>query len=506
MDIIPGSLVFAPGKEGALEHVSALSLCAGEDGKLRGYHVMHYPEQTYGRAFGPLDLEQTIRFCRSLEKRLDEHRRLETCLFLTTAPNDQIAYTNAVVLLGGYLILRVGWSAKSVERLLGSAVSSRRIPCSWSKGNSQSRKDIMQVHHCWLGFEAAKKHNWVADACFSDDSAANLACSQYCHTVSTYDACWVVPEKLLVCADPVTTVIDPNPCTFTDLFGDISTCPSPSLTDLDFSRMIDGPDPGQTSPNQRIVSKNSSAVLRQTSPKQRTGFKNSSASLDATKRIKLSLHALEGACATIPEVMSKEETSSEVSGPANYSTATVCKNYALYGLQLGAATSGEVLPFSAFLKKHGVSIVVRANLSHETGMLTKSYDEARLLEYGIEHVDLPFPDYRGAVPSPGVCAMLLMSMQKHLRAEHAICVHCKGGFGRSVLLACVLAVYHYDVSGRAMLGWVRVARPGAITTPEQEKFLCSLQGRASVDMLVKGFALEQPEEAGKHSGACCVLQ
>lgn len=485
MEIIPGSLVFAPGKEGVFEHVSALSLCAGEDGKLRGYHVMHYPKQAYGKAFGPLDLEQTIRFCRSLEKRLDERRQLEKRLVLTTAPNDEMAHTNVVVLLGGYLILRLGWSVESVVRLLGSEASSRKITCSWSKSSSQSSEDIMQVHHCWLGFEAARKHSWVADACFSDDSAANLACSQYCHMVSTYDACWVVPEKLLVCADPVTTVIDPNPSTFTDLFGDITSCPSPSFTDLDFSRMISGPDPGQISPQQRM------------------GSKDKSASLDALKRVKQNLQALETACATIPESVGQVESLTEVSDAANYSTATVCKNYATYGPQPGAATSSEALPFSGFLRKHSVSVVVRANLRHETGMGTKSYDERRLLEYGIEHVNLPFPDYKGAVPSPSVCAMLLNSMQKHLGAEHAICVHCKGGFGRSVLLACVLAVYHYDVSGKAMLGWVRVARPGAITTPEQEKFLCSLQGRSSVDALVKDFAHEQPTENTKR---CCVLQ
>lgn len=338
----------------------------------------------------------------------------------------------------------------------------------------------MQVHHCWLGFQAARKHGWLADVWFSDDSAAHLACSQYRSTVSTYDACWVIPEKILVCADPVTTAIDPNPCTFRRVFGDTTyESASPDTTDPDFSMMVVGIndlDPGQSPSNFSSV------------PKERTASENS---------------FLEGLAAR-----AKAKHAMTMTSPCSISsTATVSKTYQTHTLQPGSDRSNEPLPFSEFLQKHGVSVVVRANLIHETGMQCESYDKRRLQEYGIEHLDLPFEDYDGSLPPDSVCAALLKSMQEYLESDDAICIHCKGGFGRSAVMVCVLAVHHYDVCGEAMLGWVRIARPGAITTPQQERFLCSLRGRGSVDALVKPFtAGQQRKEGAKPSAGCCALQ
>merc|ERR1719188_2778471 len=73
----------------------------------------------------------------------------------------------------------------------------------------------------------------------------------------------------------------------------------------------------------------------------------------------------------------------------------------------------------------------------------------------------------------------------------AILVHCKGGFGRSVVLSCILLIHMFDVPGRSVLGWSRIARPGAITTPEQEAFLCKLRGRADLQKRV-GMLVEKP--------------
>merc|ERR1719253_517091 len=49
---------------------------------------------------------------------------------------------------------------------------------------------------------------------FLDDSVRTLlACSQHRRTALGYDAAWLAPGKLLVSADPMSTVRDPNPAT-----------------------------------------------------------------------------------------------------------------------------------------------------------------------------------------------------------------------------------------------------------------------------------------------------
>eukprot|EP00931_Biecheleriopsis_adriatica_P064797 TRINITY_DN3948_c1_g2_i1.p1 TRINITY_DN3948_c1_g2~~TRINITY_DN3948_c1_g2_i1.p1 ORF type:complete len:489 (-),score=67.80 TRINITY_DN3948_c1_g2_i1:544-2010(-) len=488
MEIIPGRLSFDPEKGAASGFVDGLHLCDIEGAGPRGYTVTHYSKEACGRASGPLDLEHTIRFCRALEKRLIEHEKQEMRLVLTSTRHDSAAHTNIAVLLGAYLILRLGWSVESVLRSLGSATSERRIPCSWAKNAYQKKHDIMQVHHCWLGFEAARKHSWITATCFSDDSAADLSCSQYKHMVTTYDASWVVPEKLLICADPTTTAADPNPRTFSRLFGCHAQTYSPSIEALDLVRMISETPP--PSPTRKPAEKRSTSKVS-ISP--------------ASQFISISPATLPLALkeSSLPKPQIDEEPFHRVISPASadFSTATVCKNYA-YSAE-STSTGGpfqaghEALPFSGFLRKHNVAVVVRANFEKEPGMVTRSYDAKELQEYNIDHVDLPFPDWGegGAVPPGSVCAELLDSMQGHLDSEHAICVHCKGGFGRSALLLCILAIHHYDVSGGAMLGWIRVARPGAVTTVQQEEFLCTLQGRASLKKFID-----------RGSGQCCVLQ
>lgn len=67
----------------------------------------------------------------------------------------------------------------------------------------------------------------------------------------------------------------------------------------------------------------------------------------------------------------------------------------------------------------------------------------------------------------------------------AILVHCKGGFGRSVVLAACLAIERVDISGAAALGLFRIMRPGAITTRRQEIFLTSFKGSADVRRFAK---------------------
>mmetsp|Transcript_79827 Transcript_79827/g.247656 ORF Transcript_79827/g.247656 Transcript_79827/m.247656 type:complete len:140 (-) Transcript_79827:31-450(-) len=112
-------------------------------------------------------------------------------------------------------------------------------------------------------------------------------------------------------------------------------------------------------------------------------------------------------------------------------------------------------------------------------MIQQSYEEQAFRQYGLEVANIQITDTQGGLPKPKDVARMIDACDCFLDSSlerPAVFVHCKGGFGRSVVLACCLVIYHLDVPGAALLGWVRIARPGTVTTPKQEVFLKSLKG------------------------------
>jgi len=395
--------------------VSALPL-AGENGVVAKYAVQHYPRPACGRAFGPLALDQTLRFCRQLAARLAEPScDYQGPLFLTTPPADSESHTNALVLLGAYLVFDLGWSATHISDVLGGKETRRKFACSWTKKANLDAQMFMPVQFCWEGFELAHQCGWLDTACLSDDVSTDLACKQYDRMVATYDASWIIPGELLVSADPVTTVHDPNPETFTHIF------PAEDAGEEDDDCGSEGtPDPPSISP---------------------------------------------------------------IKSPSNSvsdSVATVCKTYPDYLTKSKAKHDVQNKSFIAFLQDCDVALMVRANMMIEPGMPAQSYEGTALAGHGIKHEDIPFGDRHGALPGRSDVARLLKVSRAVAEDHRAMLVHCKGGFGRSAVLACCAAIDRYDVPGRALLGWVRIARPGSINTPEQEQFLCSMKGAADV--------------------------
>ncbi|CAE8593866.1 unnamed protein product, partial [Polarella glacialis] len=169
---------------------------------------------------------------------------------------------------------------------------------------------------------------------------------------------------------------------------------------------------------------------------------------------------------------------------ATDSDHTVAK---VYGNVEGDSRAPRPADWVSFCQRHGVGLIVRANFGDEKGISEHggSYDPALLQPFGLKHLDVPIDDRHGAVPDARKMHDLLECCSAHSSrggvGEHddeAILLHCKGGFGRSVLLASCLIVAKYDLPGRSILGWVRIARPGAIITYQQERFLCSFGGRA----------------------------
>ena len=50
-------------------------------------------------------------------------------------------------------------------------------------------------------------------------------------------------------------------------------------------------------------------------------------------------------------------------------------------------------------------------------------------------------------------------------------VHCKAGLGRTGTLITCYAMKNYKIPAHAMIGWIRVCRPGSVLGPQQH-FLC----------------------------------
>jgi ADP-ribosyl-[dinitrogen reductase] hydrolase len=66
-------------------------------------------------------------------------------------------------------------------------------------------------------------------------------------------------------------------------------------------------------------------------------------------------------------------------------------------------------------------------------------------------------------------------IHSHLRATSAILVHCRGGLGRSGMIAARLLIEH-GMGPSAAIDCVRSVRPGAIETIEQIEYVLGLSG------------------------------
>jgi len=390
------------------------------------------------------------------------------------------------------------------------------IPCSWAKKSQSS--NAMTVLDCWLGIQVAYEHKWIDASSLLDEARVELACNKFLSMAISYDASWLVPGSVIVCSDPTTVIVDPNPATCTELWPlSPSNVALTQVTTMirqvsEMSRQISGMSDqnSRPSPLQHVLARIPSGsafadehvdadeledlqALRGTS-KQSSGISR-----------KAPVHNMEVQLPTVlvsPPVspsMSAVSPKNAASSPAKSmadSTATVCKDYDVTADRMTGEASNSLQPFFEFLRKSSVRTVVRANYRREPGMVMSSYDASRLDGHGLHHLDLPYDDTKGAVPPVELIAKLLQTLERSnvsMSGTEAICFHCKGGFGRSMVLACCFVIHELDVSGRAMLAWARIARPGAITTPEQEQLLCSIKGRESLRKIIE-------------SKCCCALQ
>ena len=110
--------------------------------------------------------------------------------------------------------------------------------------------------------------------------------------------------------------------------------------------------------------------------------------------------------------------------------------------------------YCPIFKKFGIELVVRLN--------SKKYDEQIFVDYGLEHLDIPFED--GTVPPEKIIKKFLNKVES---TDAAIAVHCKAGLGRTASLIGLYCMKHYGIPAAAFIGWARIMRPGSVLGPQQ---------------------------------------
>ena len=123
----------------------------------------------------------------------------------------------------------------------------------------------------------------------------------------------------------------------------------------------------------------------------------------------------------------------------------------------------------------GAVALVTLMESHELDRLGVSGLGEMVVSQGLDWYDLPIQDV--SVPSTAFEVQweeVGKTLRKRLLNGQSIVVHCRGGLGRTGLVAARLLIELGD-KPEAALQRVRAARPGAVETVEQEEYVLGLR-------------------------------
>jgi protein-tyrosine phosphatase len=138
--------------------------------------------------------------------------------------------------------------------------------------------------------------------------------------------------------------------------------------------------------------------------------------------------------------------------------------------QRGAMTgdwSRDLILDLAAIQVWGATAIVNLMEDHEMVELGVQ-DTVRYLPAGIDYIRLPIPDY--GVPDPAWHTLWQVEgvqLRDRLRLGESIVLHCKGGLGRTGMVAARILV-ELGCTPEGSICAVRQARCGTIETSEQE--------------------------------------
>ena len=125
----------------------------------------------------------------------------------------------------------------------------------------------------------------------------------------------------------------------------------------------------------------------------------------------------------------------------------------------------------AAIRDWGAGLVVTLMERFEFDLLGVPDLPDRVLSHGMGWAHLPIRDVD--VPDPAFDAVwpeLLLDLSRRLHHGERVLLHCRGGLGRTGLVAGLLLIEHGEDPETAIRR-VRAARPGAIETARQERYV-----------------------------------
>jgi len=407
--------------------------------------------------YGPLGVDAVLDFCDKLSETLNKTSTLSNVGLYCSQRGG--AVLNSLLLIGSFLILERNMCTADVVQLIRPQsqpdIMEQKFPRPWCSKNAWSQ-DALSLRECLQGFEVAVANNWLHRKSLNGSSRRKVAMA--------YDAMPIFTVKLVrdsieggpykdhvtfwIAADPITTVVD----TSYEL-DDVLTVPSSSSASTHGSTSCQTPKKGSNTP--------------QRGSKRDAGM---------TSRIRRVISNGSLFKPTAQSTDPKEDVT-----------------------QANSVDRPQALKdFANWLKNDlGCVMVVRANFDDEPNLPPEGSYGNFFHHQGIQQVDIPFPD--GTAPPQSVVQTLLVEVSllldrlkgKSIRkpCNYAVLVHCKSGFGRSMSLLCMLAVALFpDIEATDIFGWARLARPGAIQTTAQERFVRSLdeEERPAVSCCWKG--------------------
>lgn len=137
------------------------------------------------------------------------------------------------------------------------------------------------------------------------------------------------------------------------------------------------------------------------------------------------------------------------------------------GLMRAPGQPGDLERIGAFAPGLVISLTESPEMA-ELGLSTLSAD---LAARKMAHAHLPIPDF--GIPSQATMALwraLSPRVQALIDAGAGVVIHCRAGLGRSGTLAALVLIER-GMAADAAIAAVRQARPGAIETTGQERWL-----------------------------------
>jgi len=132
------------------------------------------------------------------------------------------------------------------------------------------------------------------------------------------------------------------------------------------------------------------------------------------------------------------------------------------------------------IQSWGASAVVTLVEEHELVTLGVPDLGERVRERGIDWLHLPIVDLRA--PDKGFEATwpsVVMMLRQRVTGGGRVLVHCRGGLGRAgTVAACLLT--EFGIAPEDAIQRVRSARPHAIETPAQERYVRAYRPRSDL--------------------------